>query len=279
MVTCDVALHLALRIVIKLNGGQTAERRTGIIVLALEAMLTTASICLAFVFFDAAWFDPWAALPLLLVAGLVIGAYRGYSRSLVALCLSTAPLRLQSHHRFGESRALVHERGRSPGSLHRHAIPARQAHPGRALGDPPSHLLDHQRGRRVRTITLDDASIATQAISTGKGSLHNVLPQEADVVDPVAGEYRNAVVAPLMNQHTPVGAIIALDRDEEADPFDEDDLRLFETLVAHASTSLERARLVEELRYEVDSKSHQATHDMLTGLPNRILFLTRAGPR
>ncbi len=79
-----------------------------------------------------------------------------------------------------------------------------------------------------------------------------------------------------MNQHTPVGAIIALDRDEEADPFDEDDLRLFETLVAHASTSLERARLVEELRYEVDSKSHQATHDMLTGLPNRILFLTRA---
>ena len=47
-------------------------------------------------------------------------------------------------------------------------------------------------------------------------------------------------------------------------------------LVAHASANLERARLVEELRYEVDSKSHQATHDMLTGLPNRMLFLTRA---
>ncbi len=79
-----------------------------------------------------------------------------------------------------------------------------------------------------------------------------------------------------MNRHTPIGAIVALDRDEDLDSFDEDDLRLFETLVAHASTSLERARLVEELRYEVDSKSHQATHDMLTGLPNRILFLTRA---
>ena len=60
------------------------------------------------------------------------------------------------------------------------------------------------------------------------------------------------------------------------DSFDDDDLELFETLVAHASASLERARLVEELRYEVDSKSHQATHDMLTGLPNRMLFLTRA---
>ena len=69
---------------------------------------------------------------------------------------------------------------------------------------------------------------------------------------------------------------MAVDRDEELDSFDDDDLRLFETLVAHASASLERARLVEELRYEVDSKSHQATHDMLTGLPNRMLFLSRA---
>ena len=33
---------------------------------------------------------------------------------------------------------------------------------------------------------------------------------------------------------------------------------------------------MEELRYEVESKSHQATHDMLTGLPNRVLFLTLA---
>ena len=71
----------------------------------------------------------------------------------------------------------------------------------------------------------------------------------------------------------------AFDRDEELDSFDDDDLRLFETLVAHASASLERARLVEELRFEVDSKSHQATHDALTGLPNRILFLTRAARR
>ncbi len=63
---------------------------------------------------------------------------------------------------------------------------------------------------------------------------------------------------------------------EELDSFDDDDLRLFETLVAHASASLERARLVEELRFEVDSKSHQATHDALTGLPNRVLFQTRA---
>ena len=85
--------------------------------------------------------------------------------------------------------------------------------------------------------------------------------------DPIVGRYGHAIVAPIMNGHTAIGAIVAFDRDEELDDFDDDDLRLFETLVAHASASLERARLVEELRYEVDSKSHQATHDMLDRTP------------
>jgi diguanylate cyclase (GGDEF)-like protein len=39
---------------------------------------------------------------------------------------------------------------------------------------------------------------------------------------------------------------------------------------------MERAQLVEELRLEAESKWHQATHDLLTGLPNRTLFLDRA---
>ena len=43
-------------------------------------MLIAASICLAFVVLDAAWFDPWATVPLLLVAALIIVAYRGYAR-------------------------------------------------------------------------------------------------------------------------------------------------------------------------------------------------------
>ena len=102
------------------------------------------------------------------------------------------------------------------------------------------------------------------------------MRQRATNYDPIAGRYTAALVAPIIDQNVAIGAIVALDRDEELDEFDQDDLHLFEALVAHASANLERARLVEELRYEVDSKSHQATHDMLTGLPNRALFLTRA---
>ena len=104
--------------------------------------------------------------------------------------------------------------------------------------------------------------------------LHRRGPAES--VDPIIGEYHEALVAPLVNRHTASAPSSPSTATRSSTAFDDDDLRLFETLVAHASTSLERARLVEELRYEVDSKSHQATHDMLTGLPNRILFLTRA---
>jgi diguanylate cyclase (GGDEF)-like protein len=144
-------------------------------------------------------------------------------------------------------------------------------------GIPRRISLDDHGTSEVEPISLDTSSIVTQAIENGVASLHTTTaPQRRSSYDPIAGRYVHAIVAPIINENTAIGAIVALDRDEELDGFDDDDLRLFEALVAHASANLERARLVEELRYEVDSKSHQATHDMLTGLPNRMLFLSRA---
>ena len=91
--------------------------------------------------------------------------------------------------------------------------------------------------------------------------------------DSVAGSFRDGVVVPLLSGDRVLGALLALDRQEKLDPFDDDDTRLFEALALHASTTIERARLVEELSLEAESKSHQANHDSLTGLPNRALFL------
>ena len=276
LVTIEITQPLALGVVIRLNGQKTAERRTGIIVLVIQAMLIAASICLAFVVLDAAWFDPWTTIPLLLVAALLVGAYRGYTR----LSLRFASLK----HLYDFSRTLgtanLEPSSMSVDVLKEVCTVMRARRAELVLAEPsgiPRRIIFDDRGASgIEPITLDDASIVTKAIFTGTAALHNTPAQDPPTVDPIAGEYRDALVAPLMNRHTPIGAIIAVDRDEEQDSFDDDDLRLFETLVAHASTSLERARLVEELRYEVDSKSHQATHDMLTGLPNRILFLTRA---
>ena len=45
-----------------------------------------ASLCLAFAFLDAAWHNPWTTLPLVVVAVLIIVAFRGYARLRSASC-------------------------------------------------------------------------------------------------------------------------------------------------------------------------------------------------
>ncbi len=55
-------------------------------------------------------------------------------------------------------------------------------------------------------------------------------------------------------------------------PFDAEDLRLLDALGRHARVSFEIGRLVDRLRREAGQKEHQAVHDALTGLPNRLHF-------
>ena len=235
-----------------------------------------ASLCLSFVVLDAAWFDPWATVPLLLVAVLIIVAYRGYAR---------LSLRFASLQRLYDFSRTLGTASLDPSSMSLDVlsqvctvIRTRRAELilAEPTGIPRRVSLDDRGVPRVEPIRLVRASIVTQAIVSGEAALHSVSERGKSNHDPIVGEYRDAVVAPLMNGVAAIGAIVALDRDEELDSFDEDELRLFETLATHTGTSLERARLVEELRFEVDSKSHQATHDTLTGLPNRMLFLSRA---
>ena len=236
-----------------------------------------ASICLSFVVLDVAWFSLWATLPLLLVGLMIILAYRGYSRLL---------LRFGSLQRLYDFSRILGTASLEPSSMSldvleqvRTVMRARRAELilAEPSGIPRRISVGDEGASGIEPITLDQTSFVTKAIATGDASLHNTTARDGSPSnDPVAGEYSDAIVAPIMHGQAPIGAIVALDRDEEADHFDNDDLHLFGMLVAHASASLERARLVEELRYEVDSKSHQATHDMLTGLPNRMLFLTRA---
>jgi diguanylate cyclase (GGDEF)-like protein len=54
--------------------------------------------------------------------------------------------------------------------------------------------------------------------------------------------------------------------------FTPDDLRLLDAIGRHARVSFERGRLVDRLRREIGQKEHQAVHDALTGLPNRLHF-------
>ena len=54
--------------------------------------------------------------------------------------------------------------------------------------------------------------------------------------------------------------------------FAEGDRRLFEMFVNHASVALRNSQLVDRLRDEVTQRQHEALHDSLTALPNRVMF-------
>ncbi|MDA8266064.1 MAG: EAL domain-containing protein [Actinomycetota bacterium] len=241
-------------------------------------LLLVASIGLAFVVLDSAWTDPWAVLPLAVVGGLIVFAYRGY---------------LRLSQRFGALEQL-YDFGRTLGGP--------QVETGETTWEVLERVQSVMRASRAEVILSDDwpygqhAALRDDRRSATDGVLLETSPLIAGVMvegraslqvrpsdqrtmpthDLVLGEFREALVAPLANGERVFGALLALDRQEAFDPFDEDDLRLFEALAAHAGTTLERARLVEELRLEAESKSHQALHDTLTGLPNRALFLERA---
>ena len=81
--------------------------------------------------------------------GLIIVAYRGYTRLIAPLRVAAAPLRLQPGARHGQPRADIHERRRAAAGLHGHARPSGPAHPRRAVGDPPPDLAGRRRPLRA----------------------------------------------------------------------------------------------------------------------------------
>ncbi len=123
-----------------------------------------------------------------------------------------------------------------------------------SAGVPFRISLDDHEPLRVEIITSDPSSFVTQTIESGTASMHSMADQDQRGIasDPIAGTYHAAMVAPLTSENMTVGAIVAMDREEELDEFDQDDLRLFDALVAHASANLERARYFEEIQHQKD---------------------------
>jgi diguanylate cyclase (GGDEF)-like protein len=79
---------------------------------------------------------------------------------------------------------------------------------------------------------------------------------------------RDCIVAPLVADNRMIGILTVANRLGNVTTFDAQDGRFFETIAAHTSITLQNARLVDRLR-------HEALHDNLTKLPNRVLFQQR----
>ncbi len=89
---------------------------------------------------------------------------------------------------------------------------------------------------------------------------------------------RQAMVSPLITESGLIGSMTVANRLTEGTSFDDDDLRLLETLANQAAVALENGQLEQslaELSRLKEELRHQAYHDPLTGLANRALFAER----
>lgn len=89
---------------------------------------------------------------------------------------------------------------------------------------------------------------------------------------------RDGMVGPVFGREGMIGTFLVLNRRGDVSTFDAEDLRLFDTLAQHLGTSLEKGRLEEslaEVKEIQEDLEHRASHDALTGLPNRTLFQLR----
>ncbi len=86
----------------------------------------------------------------------------------------------------------------------------------------------------------------------------------------------DAIVAPLRGEDRTFGLLVVGERLGDVSTFDDSDVELLGTFAGHASILLENGRLELSLAQVTQLKEqlrHQAYHDALTGLPNRLNLL------
>ncbi len=84
---------------------------------------------------------------------------------------------------------------------------------------------------------------------------------------------RDAIIAPVSGEPGHEAWLVVADRlGGEHVTFQDADIALLDALAVHAAMALRSSLLLDRLRDEVAAKQHQAHHDGLTGLPNRILY-------
>ncbi|HMK96725.1 MAG TPA: EAL domain-containing protein [Acidimicrobiales bacterium] len=121
----------------------------------------------------------------------------------------------------------------------------------------PTSALDGivgQRGPLIFAPTADDKELARAVKERG---------------------LREGMAAPLQRGDSKGGYLLVADRPFQHEGFGSADLRFFEALAANTGVALRSSELLQQLRSEAALREHQAYHDTLTGLPNRLMFTER----
>ncbi len=124
------------------------------------------------------------------------------------------------------------------------------------IADEMHALVEPGTGRGARTLDLPFGNERIQRYLEGRGVTH-------------------AMVAPLPGEERIIGTIMLANRFGVVRSFNDDDLKLLDTLATNASVALQYDRLeqaVLQLSVLQEQLHHQAYHDPLTSLANRALF-------
>jgi diguanylate cyclase (GGDEF)-like protein len=275
VLSTNIGSGLAISTAGMLNGSMPLDA-LGLRALAGGLVAALGNTSLALVAVVVLWHDAASSWLLLLMAGVLYLVYRGY------VSLSQTYSRLETL--YGFTRA-VNWSLRESSALE--TVLAETRDLMRAETAALTLVPERTGGRLVRTtLGLDPTSTTCEVavptaleeacaavVASGKGLLISRPVKDESLRSALESlGYKDAVIAPLRNESGVVGTMLVANRLGDVGTFEAEDLRVLETVTNHASVTLENRRLVDQLREEAAEKEHQALHDSLTGLPNRVLF-------
>lgn len=268
---------LAVWVVIRMHHGEVSSRQL-ITAAAVTAVGNTSLAVVAAVLLD---HSPAALIPLLLIAAVVVAAYRGYTqltRRYAGLELLYQFTRITGgSQRPDETMRRVMDEAcrllRADRALFALYEPGKDT-PWLCLGAGRAPSADAEHAEETWTPgPLPDLIRLTARDGTLLLIPRTTMDADHRVVLEALGT-RDLMAAPLRSGEVH-GVLVVCDRLGEVSTFDPEDGRLFQTLASQAAVALENGRLIERLHTQVEAREHEALHDALTGLPNRTLFYQR----
>jgi diguanylate cyclase (GGDEF)-like protein len=135
------------------------------------------------------------------------------------------------------------------------------------------HILQHQVGYDHVLARIPVArGVSGRAVREGRALLIADVAAEPAFLGAIGG-VTSEICVPLLDDGGPAGFLNV--ESTGGVRLDDADLRLMAALGEQVSLALERARLYADLREREARLAHQASHDPLTGLPNRTRFRER----
>jgi diguanylate cyclase (GGDEF)-like protein len=264
---------------IRLSGGRL-NRREMIEVLGLSIIATLMNTSLALIAVHLVWSTPATAWLALVPPVVLFFAYRAY------MSQREERSRLESLYQAMRS---LHEAGHIEGALHGAVTQATEMFEAEFSEiillpeneDLPAYLSAiGPGGRSDSMIPIDRALGATLLRRVGAGQAM-LLPGSAE--DPIrpAGELpriEDGMVAHIRGGEGAVGVFVVANRLGDISRFTQSDVKLLETFAGQVSTTLVNGQLADSLEQLTELKDelrHQALHDSLTKLANRVLFADR----